>query len=82
MWLNEKGIVLMGVGVLYLVFGFILTRVRHCSLKAKKQIGSSEERKRKKGSVREMCANGVQNQPKPGCSVTPKCCGYRKLRPS
>jgi hypothetical protein len=26
-WLNEKGIVLMGV--LYLVFGFILTRVRH-----------------------------------------------------
>jgi hypothetical protein len=28
-WLNEKGIVLMGVGVLYLVFGFILTRVRH-----------------------------------------------------
>jgi hypothetical protein len=28
-WLNEKGIVLMGVGVLYLVLGFILTRVRH-----------------------------------------------------
>ena len=28
-WLNEKGIVLMGVGVPYLVFGFILTRVRH-----------------------------------------------------
>jgi hypothetical protein len=28
-WLNEKGIVLMGVGVLYLVFGFILTRVHH-----------------------------------------------------
>jgi hypothetical protein len=28
-WLNEKGIVLMGVGVLYLVFGFILTRERH-----------------------------------------------------
>jgi hypothetical protein len=28
-WLNEKGIGLMGVGVLYLVFGFILTRVRH-----------------------------------------------------
>ena len=24
-------------------------------------------------SVREMCANGEQNQPKPGCSVTPKC---------
>ncbi|MGA6981401.1 MAG: hypothetical protein WCC95_23085 [Candidatus Sulfotelmatobacter sp.] len=27
-WLNWKGYVLMGVGVLYLVFGAILTRVR------------------------------------------------------
>jgi hypothetical protein len=28
-WLNEKGIVLMGVGGSTLVFGFILARVRH-----------------------------------------------------
>ena len=27
-WLNEKGFVLMGVGILYLAVGLILTRLR------------------------------------------------------
>jgi hypothetical protein len=34
--------------------------------------------KRKKVGVREMCANGVQNEPKPGYSVTPKCSAPRR----
>jgi len=43
LWLNEKGIVLMGVGVLYLVLGFILTRVRHWRLK--RRLAAARKRK-------------------------------------